>query len=438
MDTASDKALQRFAELMIEKIQQVEDNWQQPWFSTKGGGLPQNIDGRNYNGVNSFMLFLLTEKEQYGMPVYMTFMQAKEKGLNVLKGEHSFPVVYWNFSIKDKNGKKITMDQYRHLSREEQENYKVTPYMKTYNVFNVNQTNLKEVKPELYEQLENRFKAPGLKDEKGMFTMPLLDVMIREQKWVCPIQPKEGNQAYYVHGEKNGHIVVPLKGQFEDGESFYATLMHEMAHSTGEVHLLNREKGVVFGDDKYAKEELIAELTAATTGQAMGITTSIREENAMYLKNWLAALKEDPKFIYSILSDVGKASGMIQERSREMLPLLSPEEKFMVGVIQENKELLEDLKKEGFVPAPELMERIDSSHLTEEMKEHLDRQFGIADKPESASFTLEDVMASVPLRKMYMKDMIEMNLEMNDRTANDWMEAYQERKTMNNDFSLAL
>lgn len=214
--------------------------------------------------------------------------------------------------------------------------------------------------------------------------------------------------------------------------------MHEMAHSTGEVHLLNREKGVVFGDDKYAKEELIAELTAATTGQAMGITTSIREENAMYLKNWLAALKEDPKFIYSILSDVGKASGMIQERSQEMFSLLSQEEKFMVGVIQGNKELLDDLKKEGFVPAPELMERIDSSHLTEGMKEHLDRQFGIADKPESVSFTLEDVMASVPLRKMYMKDMMELNLEINDRTANDWMEAYQERKTMNNDFILAL
>jgi hypothetical protein len=121
-----------------------------------------------------------------------------------------------------------------------------------------------------------------------------------------------------------------------------------------------------------------------------------------------------------------------------MFSLLSQEEKFMVGVIQGNKELLDDLKKEGFVPAPELMERIDSSYLTEGMKEHLDRQFGIADKPESVSFTLEDVMASVPLRKMYMKDMMELNLEINDRTANDWMEAYQERKTMNNDFSLAL
>ena len=52
MDTASDKALQRFAELMIEKIKQVEDNWQKPWFGIKGGGLPQNIEGRTYNAVN--------------------------------------------------------------------------------------------------------------------------------------------------------------------------------------------------------------------------------------------------------------------------------------------------------------------------------------------------------------------------------------------------
>ena len=89
MDATSDKALQRFAELMIEKIQQVEDNWQKPWLNIKGGGIPQNIDGRAYNGVNSFMLFLLSEKAQYSLPVYMTFMQAKDSGLNILKGEKS-------------------------------------------------------------------------------------------------------------------------------------------------------------------------------------------------------------------------------------------------------------------------------------------------------------------------------------------------------------
>lgn len=137
MDTASDKALQRFAELMIEKIKQVEDNWQKPWFEIKGGGLPQNIEGRTYNGVNSFMLFLLSEKEQYSLPVYMTFMQAKDNGLNILKGEKSFPVIYWNFSIRDKNGKKIPFDVYKNLDKNEQQEYKVTPFLKTYNVFNV-------------------------------------------------------------------------------------------------------------------------------------------------------------------------------------------------------------------------------------------------------------------------------------------------------------
>ena len=56
------------------------------WFGITGGGLPQHIEGRTYNGVNSFMLFLLSEKEQYSLPVYMTFMQAKDNGLNILKG----------------------------------------------------------------------------------------------------------------------------------------------------------------------------------------------------------------------------------------------------------------------------------------------------------------------------------------------------------------
>ena len=91
METAGDKALKLFADLMVEKIHQVEDNWHKPWLSTQGGGLPQNIEGRAYNGVNSFMLFLLSEKMNYSLPVYMTFMQAKESGVNVLKGEKSFP-----------------------------------------------------------------------------------------------------------------------------------------------------------------------------------------------------------------------------------------------------------------------------------------------------------------------------------------------------------
>ena len=325
---------------MIEKIKQVEDNWQKPWFGIKGGGLPQNIEGRTYNGVNSFMLFLLSEKEQYSLPVYMTFMQAKDSGLNILKGEKSFPV-------------------------------------KTYNVFNVQQTNLQETKPEKWEALKEQFKIPAIKDEQGMLTVPLIDAMVREQQWICPIYSKEGNSAYHARGEDN-HIVVPLKGQFKDGENFYSTLLHEMAHSTGEPEHLNREKGVIFGDKQYAKEELVAELTSATVGQSLGISTYIREENAMYLKNWLGALKEDPKFIYNILADVGKASNMIQEHASRMEQYLTPEERFTLAVLQDNRPVLEQMKNEGFIPSSRQLENLAANHPTASNLETLYGTFGIS------------------------------------------------------------
>lgn len=113
---------------------------------------------------------------------------------------------------------------------------------------------------------------------------------------------------------------------------------------------------MIFGDKQYAKEELVAELTSATVGQSLGISTYIREENAMYLKNWLGALKEDPKFIYNILADVGKASNMIQEHASRMEQYLTPEERFTLAVLQDNRPVLEQMKNEGFIPSSRQLE----------------------------------------------------------------------------------
>lgn len=376
-DSAGEKALKQFADLMIQKIKEVEYDWKKPWFSPEsGGGLPQNIEGRVYNGINLFMLYLLSEEKGYSTPLYMTFMQAKEAGASIMRGEKSFPVVYWNFSVSDKNGNKISIDDYRDLSDDEKKEYKVTPYMKTYNVFNVSQTNYPEVQPEKWEKLKEQFKSPSLKDEKGMFTMPLLDALIRERQWVCPIYPRESDSAYYRRGE-GCHIIVPLKGQFDTGESFYSTLLHEMAHSTGEEGLLGREKGEVFGDKKYAKEELVAELTSATCGKSLGLSTCIREENAMYLKSWLSALSGDPKFIYTILSDVAKASAMIQEKVNGMEPKLTKDEQFLLAASQGNEEKLKELKENGYNPSLLMVERLHINVNSNEGKEAVSKVFGI-------------------------------------------------------------
>lgn len=315
-DISNDKALQLFADLMIEKIEEVSDNPSKRWFSVAGHGFPQNVEGRLYQGMNSLILYLLCEKRNYVTPVFMTFLQAKTQEVNVLKGQKAFPVLYWDFSIKNENGSKIKIEEYNSLSDELKKEYKVIPYTKEYWVFNVDQTNYAEKYPEKWEELKQKFAVAELKDENGMLSCPVLDRMLQEDAWLCPIDSSIRDRSFYRPSEDK--IFIPHKGQFYSGEMFYSTLIHEMAHSTGADTRCAREIKNKFGDAKYAKEELVAECVAAVTCHSLGIVNGIQDENAQYLKNWLAAIREEPKFLYSVLAEVGKASTMIHNEVSKM------------------------------------------------------------------------------------------------------------------------
>jgi hypothetical protein len=77
---------------------------------------------------------------------------------------------------------------------------------------------------------------------------------------------------------------------------------------------LNRNLRNHFGDPKYAKEELVAELSSAMVGNTMGFDRRIQDNNVAYIDGWLKALHEEPKFIVSVMADVNKASNMILEK----------------------------------------------------------------------------------------------------------------------------
>lgn len=310
-----EKFLSTFTDLMIDKIKTINDDWQKPWVNAEGRqGLPQNLEGRNYKGINSLLLYFVAEKENYELPVYLTFNQAVNNNLQIEKGAKSVPVIYWNFSVKEKNtGAKITIDDYNNLPKKKQEKYTVLPFMKHYNVFNVDQTNIKKVMPEVWAKLEDKFKVKQVLDDKGMMTSKPIDQMLTDKSWVVPINIKKSDRAYY--SLLSDDITMPLKAQFKNGESFYSTLLHEMAHSTGHSSRLNRlQMGGTMGDKNYGREELVAELTAAISGQAVGVSKTIREENAQYLKSWLGTIKEKPEFLIDIISDVNKASNMILDK----------------------------------------------------------------------------------------------------------------------------
>ena len=322
--SAGQKAVDKFTEMMIARMEEMKaGDWKKGWIDGKAVfGMPQNISGRNYSGSNSFFLQMDAAMHGYRTPVYMTFLQIQKEGAHVNKGATAMPVIYWDFTIQDKDGKRVSSSDYRNMSKEEQKQYTVIPFLKAYNVFNVEQTNLEEVNKEKYDKLMARFTAPEIKDAKGMYENAALDRLFERQEWVCPIQvDRQSSSAYY--SPSRDRIVVPMKEQFnigttpeetyKDGMEYYSSALHEMAHSTGAPERLNRTKGDKFGDEKYAKEELVAELTAANVGYALGFDSRILDNNAAYLDSWISVLKENPKFIVSVMADVNKASAMVLE-----------------------------------------------------------------------------------------------------------------------------
>ena len=320
----ADKAVEKFTEMMIDRMERMKaGDWKKGWIDGEAVyGMPQNINGRNYSGSNSFFLQMDSAMHGYKTPVYMTFLQIQKENARINKGAEAMPVIYWDVSIKDANGKRVDRDDYRNMSREEQDRCSVLPFMKAYHVFNMDQTNLAEVNKEKYDKMVEQFKAPEMRDAKGMYENKALDRLFEKQEWVCPIQyDKVSANAYY--SPSRDIIVVPKKEQFnigkdkdevyKDGMEYYSSALHEMAHSTGTENRLNRVKGDRFGDPKYAKEELVAELTAANTGYALGFDKRILDNNAAYLDGWISVLKENPKFIVSVMADVNKASNMVLE-----------------------------------------------------------------------------------------------------------------------------
>ena len=335
--TAEQKALDLFSEMMIAKIESLskKDGWKKPWFTEGTLQWPKNLNGREYNGMNAFLLLLHCEKEGYKIPRFCTFdriQQFNKPGsrdkdakprVSVLKGEHSFPVMLTTFTVVDKETKeRIKWEDYKLLSQEQREKYNVYPKLQTYHVFNVAQTNLKEVRPELWEKLEQEYSMPKV-DRSEAFEP--VDRMITDNRWICPIKPMYGDSAYF--SISKNEIVVPEKGQFKDGESFYSNLFHEMGHSTGAENQLDRLKPTTFGSAEYAREELVAELTAALTAQRYGMSKHLKDDTAAYLKAWLDSLKESPQYIKTVLLDVKKASSMLTQRIDQIALEIEEEKK---------------------------------------------------------------------------------------------------------------
>ena len=274
----------RVTNIIIKRLEQGEIPWKKPWGSN--AQWPRNyFNHRMYRGFNAMILAFA-----FDIPYYMTFKQVKELGGTVKKGSESTPVVYFDRVYRLKStGERISAEKAASLPIG---SYTAVPFLKYYNVFNVSQIDGIE------------FNFPKLPNND----IPLLDACedIVQGMRNRPKIYNNGSEAYY--SPPLDKIVLPVRSVFHTPEDYYATLFHELVHSTGHSTRLNRKEiaeRTRFGSSDYSKEELVAELGACYLLCHADCQTEIRIDNsAAYIQSWLTKLKDDPKFI---LEASGKA-----------------------------------------------------------------------------------------------------------------------------------
>lgn len=271
---------------IIEQLQNGVIPWRRPWQTVQTLAFNRR-DGKPYSLINQLLL---------GKPgEYLTFKQCVEAGGHVRKGEKASAVVFWKIHTKmqpmpDGTEKQVTV-----------------PLLKYYSVFHIDQC----------EGISA--KHPPEKLIGGFDPNEKAEEVIRgytERTGVRIINECQNKACYRPSTDE---ILLPQREQFSCSADYYAALFHEMAHSTGHDSRLARiRKGASFGDDDYSKEELVAEIAAATIMNMLGIETEQTEQQtAAYVKHWIQALKSDSRMIVSAASKAEKAVKLIMNEQVE-------------------------------------------------------------------------------------------------------------------------
>ena len=276
----------RITDKIIADLEQGTRTWMRPWNAEHAAGRitrPLRHNGIPYKGINVVMLWSASVMKGFACPLWLTFKQTQELGGNVRKGEHGELVVYAD---------RITRTE---TDAKGEEVERAIPFLKGYTVFNAEQCD--GLPAHYYANAEPPALSPLQRIEAAdrFFAATGADIH------------HGGTRAFYAAGPD--YVQMPPFETFRDAESHAATLAHELTHWTKHDKRLAREFGrVKWGDEGYAKEELVAELGAAFLCAALGITPEVRDDHAAYIASWLHVLKNDKRFVFSAASHAQRAA----------------------------------------------------------------------------------------------------------------------------------
>ena len=316
MPVNNEKVNEDRKKLVDAVIQEMEKGTPFFWDSGHFGSLNRprnlmnNIKGKDkpYKGINAMTLMYYGMKKGYKDARWCTFYQADELGFKIKKGAEGVPIEYWEFKgpKKEKNPKTGKWETVYEVDENGKKKPVIVKYKKPlvrrYVVFNAEQ--MEGVPP-----LEKPLAMTN--EERNIY----FENMINNSE--APIYFDQASKNFYVPSSDEIHVMP--REQFKDMDYFYGTVAHEIAHSTGAASRNNRP-GITefagFGSETYAKEELVAEMSAMFLNSEYGLTADAihMDNHKAYLRSWVKALREDPDELFRAASMAEQAVDYIKER----------------------------------------------------------------------------------------------------------------------------
>lgn len=286
-ETATRKDIyEKITQNIIDDLEKGELTWRKPWNSEHLKGsvcLPLRWNDIPYSGINTLVLWAAGAEYAYRSPYWMTYKQAMALKAIMRPNEKPVRVVHVDHFTKEEDSE----------TEWEEKKIKKIPFLKVYYVFNAEQ----------FDGLPEHYYTPS----HPKISNPDKRVMsIEEYFKETKAEITEGADAKYM--PTLDRIEMPPYETFVDAVNYYATLSHEVAHWTKHPSRLNRDfNQKKWGDEGYAIEELVAELSACFLGAELGFEPILKKDHSAYIQSWLKVLKNDKRFIVQAASHAQRA-----------------------------------------------------------------------------------------------------------------------------------
>lgn len=317
-------AAERQVALLVNAFDKAQENGG-VWLNKDGKKAPSFYQkGVSISPFNAIILGLHSDQDNYKTNEYTLFSEAKKRGESVQSGQKGVPFYWYNWneyqSQKDPDVK-ISREDYKALSPEQQSDYKVIRNREVRILFNIEQTTLPMVDKEAFDK---EVKANGRLADRGEIKatstqIPVNDLILKMRDNLVDIRMDTTGVAHY--DPKRDTVYVPKQENYEHYNDYVHALVAQVVAATGHQQRLNREGmnnrgGKAPGEDAQKHELLVREIATAAKMQELGLPAKLSEEGMKNIEYWKREFKEDPCLIDAIERDVNNSLDMIHKAER--------------------------------------------------------------------------------------------------------------------------